>query len=152
MDQWYCKIAGREVGPLSAEQLRSMAARGQILPNDGIRHGTAGAWVLARQVGGLFAAAPAAATPTHPARPAEKNSVKNENFDPVSRMFAPEPANEAADEAAGVFSIDSEAAPPARGFQSRKALLDKPAVAPGRRKTPSWRAFDAGGSRSEKRP
>ena len=40
-DEWYCEIAGREIGPLSSEQLRAMAVKGQILPNDCVRQGAA---------------------------------------------------------------------------------------------------------------
>ena len=53
-DEWYCEIAGREIGPLSSEQLRVMAAKGQILPSDCVRQGAQGAWILARQVKGLL--------------------------------------------------------------------------------------------------
>ena len=53
-DEWYCEIAGREIGPLSSEQLRAMAAKGQILSNDCVRQGSQGAWILARQVKGLL--------------------------------------------------------------------------------------------------
>ena len=59
MDQWFCEIAGREIGPLSPTQLRAMAAKGQILPSDCVRLGTQGKWLLARQVKGLFPAPPA---------------------------------------------------------------------------------------------
>jgi hypothetical protein len=54
MDEWFCEIAGREIGPLSAQQLRAMAGKGQILPSDCVRRGAQGAWVLARQVKGLL--------------------------------------------------------------------------------------------------
>jgi len=41
-DEWYCEIAGREIGPLSSEQLRAMAAKGQILSSDCVRQGAQG--------------------------------------------------------------------------------------------------------------
>jgi hypothetical protein len=56
-DEWYCEIAGREIGPLSSEQLRAMAAKGQILSNDCVRQGLQGSWILARQVKGLLSPA-----------------------------------------------------------------------------------------------
>lgn len=56
-DEWYCEIAGREIGPLSSEQLRAMAAKAQILPSDCVRQGGQGPWILARQVKGLLPAA-----------------------------------------------------------------------------------------------
>ena len=56
-DEWYCEIAGREIGPLLSEQLRAMAAKAQILPSDCVRQGGQGPWILARQVKGLLPAA-----------------------------------------------------------------------------------------------
>ena len=52
--EWYCEIAGREVGPLSPQQLKAMAEKGQILPDDGVRRGAQGEWVPARQINGLI--------------------------------------------------------------------------------------------------
>jgi hypothetical protein len=65
-DEWYCEIAGREIGPLSAQQLRAMAAKGQILSNDCVRQGEQGSWVLARQVRGLLQPSPDLARPKPP--------------------------------------------------------------------------------------
>jgi hypothetical protein len=56
MDEWFCEIAGREIGPLSSHQLKAMAANGQILATDSVRRGAAGHWVPASHVRGLFAA------------------------------------------------------------------------------------------------
>ena len=56
--EWYCEIAGREVGPLSPQQLKAMAEKGQILPDDGVRRGDQGEWILARQVNGLIPTSP----------------------------------------------------------------------------------------------
>jgi hypothetical protein len=55
VEEWYLGIAGREIGPLSAHQLKTMAAKGQVLPTDRVRHGDRGVWVAASQVRGLFA-------------------------------------------------------------------------------------------------
>jgi len=54
--EWFCEIAGREIGPLLSQQLRAMAAQGQILPGDRIRRGTTGPWSPASHVKGLFPA------------------------------------------------------------------------------------------------
>ena len=54
MSEWFCHIAGREIGPLTSHQLKEMATRGQILPSDGVRQGTSGKWVSASHVRGLF--------------------------------------------------------------------------------------------------
>ena len=42
-DEWFCEIAGREIGPLSSQQLQTMTAKGQILPTDLVRRRRAGA-------------------------------------------------------------------------------------------------------------
>ena len=54
--EWYCYIAGREFGPLSAQDLRTMVAEGSLTPRHHVRRGTSGPWVEAGQVKGLFAA------------------------------------------------------------------------------------------------
>lgn len=51
--QWDCKIAGREVGPLSSQQVVEMARTGQLRPDDLVRKGSAGQWVEARRIKGL---------------------------------------------------------------------------------------------------
>jgi hypothetical protein len=56
LDEWFCRIAGREIGPLSSEQLKTMAANGQILPNDRVRQGATANWTPADDVEGLFPA------------------------------------------------------------------------------------------------
>jgi hypothetical protein len=56
-DEWYCEIAGREIGPLTSQQLRAMAAKGQILSRDCVRQGLHGVWTPAAKVKGLLPAA-----------------------------------------------------------------------------------------------
>lgn len=56
VSEWYCEIAGREIGPLAPQQLKAMADKGQILSNDCVRRGARGEWILAQQVKGLFGA------------------------------------------------------------------------------------------------
>jgi len=51
---WYLKIADKEVGPLSSQQLKVMARKGQLTADDLIRQGSAGAWVPAGRVKGLL--------------------------------------------------------------------------------------------------
>jgi len=65
--EWFCEIAGRKIGPLLSQQLKTMAAEGQILPSDRVRQGSQGPWVSAGQVKGLFPPLPRAkplASPT----------------------------------------------------------------------------------------
>jgi hypothetical protein len=132
MDQWFCDIAGREIGPLSPEQLRAMAAKGQILPSDCVRRGVEGTWVLARQVKGLFPTPPPvsphplgegqgvraagqAAPPPSPLANAE--ATAEIGFETPSDMFPPE----AAADAPGAFSFDSEPASPAADLPARSS-------------------------------
>ncbi len=74
-DAWYCKIAGEERGPLSAQDLKALAADGQLAPEDLVRHGVHAAWVTAGRVRGLFpSAGSSAARPigaAHEAPPAQ---------------------------------------------------------------------------------
>ena len=52
--QWFCKIDGRERGPLTSQALKSMADKGRIQPDDPVRQGADGSWVPASRVKGLF--------------------------------------------------------------------------------------------------
>ncbi|HTM55570.1 MAG TPA: DUF4339 domain-containing protein [Pirellulales bacterium] len=60
-DQWYVQAGGKEVGPLSPSQLKSLAGQGKITPATQVRRGSDAAWVAASRVKGLFEAPPAAA-------------------------------------------------------------------------------------------
>ncbi len=78
--EWYCKIAGREIGPLSPHQLKAMAERGQILPDDGVRRGADGPWIPAKEVNGLIpppAAPPPVAVPAPPVQMQRVGQVVN---------------------------------------------------------------------------
>lgn len=43
-DQWYCKVVGQEVGPISSDDLFEMFERGQIDRTDDVRQGKTGMW------------------------------------------------------------------------------------------------------------
>jgi len=43
-DQWYCKVVGQEVGPISSDDLFEMFERGQIDRTDDVRQGKTGLW------------------------------------------------------------------------------------------------------------
>ncbi|HET6880423.1 MAG TPA: ATPase, T2SS/T4P/T4SS family [Pirellulales bacterium] len=47
--QWYCLIAGNELGPLDARELRRMVRDGAIKPDDLVRCGPNGVWTPSRQ-------------------------------------------------------------------------------------------------------
>ena len=73
MSQWYYSKAGQRQGPVSEEQLRQLAATGQLQPGDLIWKEGMSQWTAASSITGLFAA-PQAAPPllpnTSPAKPA----------------------------------------------------------------------------------
>lgn len=49
-EQWYCKVVGQEIGPVTSEDLVSMLASGQIDAEDPVRPGTSGDWRPVREV------------------------------------------------------------------------------------------------------
>lgn len=53
-DGWFCKIAGQELGPMPAQELKALAAQGRLHPDDLVRHGRQAAWVPAGRLKGLF--------------------------------------------------------------------------------------------------
>jgi hypothetical protein len=59
---WFCKIGGKEVGPLSGQQLKDLVTQGRLLPEHPIRRGGDGPWVPAGRVKGLFPAGQAPAS------------------------------------------------------------------------------------------
>jgi hypothetical protein len=71
-DQWYYAHQGQQSGPVSTEQLRQIAASGQIQPSDMVWTEGMAAWSPAHTVEGLFAGAPgpAASPPGAPPGPA----------------------------------------------------------------------------------
>jgi hypothetical protein len=80
-DQWYCRISDEESGPISAPELKVMAAKGLLSPQDMVRRGEKGTWVTAARVKGLFSQgeAPAARTPAGPSpqsKPAQTAPAK----------------------------------------------------------------------------
>jgi len=52
--EWYCRIAGEDFGPLTAAQMRALAAEGRLSPGDAVRQGKSGVWVPAGSVKGLL--------------------------------------------------------------------------------------------------
>lgn len=56
-NQWWAKIDGHERGPLSSEQLKRLADRGELTLGSEVRRGES-AWKPASEVKGLFPAVP----------------------------------------------------------------------------------------------
>ena len=63
--QWFYEVMGKQVGPVSSAELRSLAERGAVAHNTPVRKGSDGNWVLAERVKGLFAV-PNAMSPPPP--------------------------------------------------------------------------------------
>ncbi len=53
MASWYCQIDGATKGPLTAVELRGMAAFGEITPSTPIRREDRSDWIEARKIAGL---------------------------------------------------------------------------------------------------
>ena len=62
--EWFCKIMGERLGPMSAEELVAVARWGRLNRDDVVRKGATGTWVRAEMVDGLFESASPAATAT----------------------------------------------------------------------------------------
>ncbi|MDO4857604.1 MAG: DUF4339 domain-containing protein [Thermoguttaceae bacterium] len=71
--QWYYKMAGKEIGPFTSQELKQLADEKRITPNDPVRRDTDKEWTLAKNVKGLFPAAGAipmgVAVPVPPKEP-----------------------------------------------------------------------------------
>jgi hypothetical protein len=72
-DQWYYAHQGQQSGPVSTEQIKQLAASGQLQPSDMVWKQGMAAWSPANTVEGLFAGAPGALPPgTPPVPPASR--------------------------------------------------------------------------------
>ena len=62
-DQWYYRIGGEVVGPVSFNELRQAAAERMIAEDTPIRRGVAGEWIPASEVAGVLAESVVASRP-----------------------------------------------------------------------------------------
>jgi GYF domain 2 len=85
--EWYIQHGGKQYGPLTSADLKKLAAQRKITPATNVRQGTAGNWVAASRVQGLFAAPPASA----PAPPAAKAPQLAPQPSPLDVPPAPPP-------------------------------------------------------------
>ena len=60
---WYVVIGGNSCGPFGDSRIKALAAEGRITPETPVCRAGMKEWVTARQIRGLFAAAPPAASP-----------------------------------------------------------------------------------------
>lgn len=92
--QWYCRISGKQYGPLSPKQLKQLAVQGKLKPDDGVRRESDKQWAPANKVKGLFSEGPeskeAAATPRTASAAAEtsppKSTSKPKKARPAERL------------------------------------------------------------------
>jgi hypothetical protein len=68
-DQWYYAHQGQQSGPVSIEQLKQLAASGQLQPGDLVWKQGMAAWAAANTVEGVFSAAGSPAPPPPGAAP-----------------------------------------------------------------------------------
>jgi uncharacterized tellurite resistance protein B-like protein len=60
---WYCQVDGRDIGPISAQELRKLAATAQLRPTDLVRRDPTANWSAASRVKGLFDTPPQTSSP-----------------------------------------------------------------------------------------
>ncbi|NQT17184.1 MAG: DUF4339 domain-containing protein, partial [Planctomycetes bacterium] len=64
--QWFCRVLGQEMGPLSFQDLAEMVRAGTLTDNDPVRRKESSEWTPAGEVIGLFRAAKSEAAETAP--------------------------------------------------------------------------------------
>lgn len=78
--QWFCRVLGQEVGPVSFKELAEMLRAGTLKETDPVRREGATKWTRAREVIGLFRAAtkePAKASSEAEAQPQAQAQPKS---------------------------------------------------------------------------
>lgn len=118
--EWFCEIGGRAIGPLTSQQLRAMAASGQIVPTDRVRRGDSGGWVTANHVKGLFAAAQ-----TDQQKPSPQSKPQVDVHPPVRLESEPTGKGDADSEEYALLDVPPE--PPVRRIKFSTLDDDKPA-------------------------
>ena len=71
---WYYAKDGGSQGPFTLEELRGMAARGDIEPSDHVWNPDMKGWIAASEEAGLFPSAATASVPAPPALPSASAS------------------------------------------------------------------------------
>jgi len=130
MADWFCNIAGKISGPMTAERLKGLADAGQVTPHDLVGQSTEGPWVPARRVKGLFPAAGAGATTAaspapepHQAGPPPEPPIPKP---PVATPVPPPPDDSVEPpDANGPFAIVTGETSPTARFTARKARKQK---------------------------
>src|SRR4051812_34881498 len=86
--EWYYSQGGQQVGPVTSEQLKGLAASGQITPADLVWKDGMPEWTPAARVKGLFAAAPVPSLP----QPGYANNPQTAYSAPQAAYAPPQPA------------------------------------------------------------
>jgi S1-C subfamily serine protease len=68
--EYFCKVNGQSIGPVSAKHLRYLALYGKLSPDDLVRKEGSGEWLKAGSIATLFPADRPSETPPSPAAPA----------------------------------------------------------------------------------
>jgi hypothetical protein len=101
-DDWYCKIADRESGPLSSDEVRFLLDRGKLAVKDEVRLGKEGKW---RTIGSVEALKTSKYSTT---RPATGSPQPGPVAIPTPRVSAPPPASSSVSEDHIVASRESD--------------------------------------------
>ncbi|MGE0378327.1 MAG: GYF domain-containing protein [Planctomycetaceae bacterium] len=85
-ERWYCRVYGKELGPVEVPLLRMMVEQGQLSQTDRVRREGEAKWVLADSIGGLFDGIVAAPTKEWKSQPGV--GISPQRFS----KFVPKPA------------------------------------------------------------
>lgn len=83
MDQWYCRVGGLDLGPLTFDELLDLAKTQQISVDDDVRFGAEGKWRRVGSIGRLMAALPYQSPAVVAPRPV-KRPPKVDDRDPAT--------------------------------------------------------------------
>lgn len=119
--EWYVQQGGKQYGPLTAANLKKLAAEGKITPATTVRLGSEGTWVAAARVQGLFAAK-ATTPPLASNPPAGPATTPPQPPKAVVPPVAPPVASPLARPASGSFGSLPKAAPIDGGSMPAKIL------------------------------
>jgi hypothetical protein len=75
-EQWFYSKGGQQQGPVSSQQLKQMAATGQLQPTDLVWKEGMEQWVAASSIKGLFVATTSTPPPPPPPMPTQSNKLK----------------------------------------------------------------------------
>ena len=85
--EWYVRIGGKELGPLSSAALKQFVADGEVTPETPVKPEASGSWVAASQVKGLFPSSTNGAAP--PPIPSFGPISQSRKSTPIARGLSP---------------------------------------------------------------